>query len=47
MKQTGSKFEVSIKTMTLDQVFSLHLEKYEEIVSEIVNEAIQQFKNEE
>lgn len=37
MKQTGSSFQVSIKTMTLDQVFALHLEKYEEIVGEIVN----------
>ena len=41
MKQTGNTFEVSIKTMTLDQVFSLNLQKYEEIVGEIVNEAIQ------
>lgn len=41
MKQTGNTFEVSIKTMTLDQVFALNLQKYEEIVGEIVNEAIQ------
>lgn len=33
--------------MTLDQVFALNLQKYEEIVFEIVNEAIQEFKNEE
>ena len=31
--------------MTLDQVFALNLQKYEEIVFEIVNEAIQEFKN--
>jgi hypothetical protein len=37
MKLTGSKFEVSIKTMTLDQVFALKLERYEEQVLEIVN----------
>jgi dynein heavy chain len=29
MKLTGNTFEVSIKTMTLDQVFSLNLQKYE------------------
>jgi dynein heavy chain len=37
LRQTGNVFEVSIKTMTLDQVFSLNLQKYEEIVFEIVN----------
>jgi dynein heavy chain len=47
MRQTGNTFEVSIKTMTLDQVFALNLQKYEETVFEIVNEAIQEFKNEE
>ena len=29
---TGKKFEVSIKTMTLNQVFDMKLEKYEEEV---------------
>jgi len=29
MKQTGNVFEVSIKTMTLDQVFSLNLQRHE------------------
>jgi dynein heavy chain len=32
MKQTGNVFEVSIKTMTLDQVFALNLQRHEEIV---------------
>lgn len=41
VKLTGSKWEVSIKTMTLDQVFTLKLERYEEAVLEIVNEAVQ------
>lgn len=41
MRQTGNVFEVSIKTMTLDQVFALNLQKYSEVVAEIVNEAIQ------
>ena len=45
MNQANCKFQVSIKTMTLDQVFALHLEKHEEAVTEIVNEAIQEFKN--
>jgi dynein heavy chain len=47
MAKTGNNFEVSIKTMTLDQVFALNLQKYEETVFEIVNEAVQEFKNEE
>ncbi len=41
VKLSGSKWEASIKTMTLDQVFALQLERFEEPVLEIVNEAIQ------
>ena len=41
MALTGKKFDVSIKTMTLNQVFDMKLEKFEEEVGEIVNEAIQ------
>lgn len=47
MNLTGTKFESSIKTMTLAQVFEMKLERFQEAVEEIVNEAIQEFKNEE
>lgn len=47
MKETGKKFEVSIKTMTLEQVFALNLQTCPDKVAEICNEANQEHKNEE
>lgn len=47
MLETGTKLEVSIKSLTLEQVFALNLQSFPEKVSEIVNEANQEHKNEE
>lgn len=45
MKQTGKRFESSIKTMTLEQVFALNLQTCPDKVAEICNEANQEHKN--
>ena len=37
VKLSGSKWDSTVKTMTLDQVFTLKLERFEEEVLEIVN----------
>lgn len=47
MKETGTKLEGNIKTLTLDQVFALNLQDHESKVQEIVQEADQEHKNEE
>lgn len=47
IKETGKKFEVSTKTMTLEQVFALQLHNFAEKVGEICNEANEEHKNEE
>ena len=47
MRETGKKFEASIKTMTLEQVFALNLQTVPDKVAEICNEANQEHKNEE
>lgn len=47
MKETGVKFETSIKSMTLEQVFALNLSRFPEKVTEICTEANQEHKNEE
>lgn len=46
MKETGKKFESSIKTMTLEQVFALNLQTVPDKVEEVCNEANQEHKNE-
>ena len=46
MKETGKRFESSIKTMTLEQVFALNLQTCPDKVAEICNEANQEHKNE-
>jgi dynein heavy chain, axonemal len=47
MAETGTKLEGNIKSLTLEQVFALNLQNFPEKVSEIVNEANQEHKNEE
>ena len=47
MKMTNVKFESNIKSMTLEQVFALNLQKYPDAVNEICIEANQEHKNEE
>lgn len=39
--------EFNIKTITLQKVFELELQNYQQKVDEIVNQAIQEAKNEE
>jgi dynein heavy chain len=48
MRETGVRFETtSIKSMTLEQVFALNLQRFPEKVNEICTEANQEHKNEE
>ena len=48
MRETGVKFETtSIKSMTLEQVFALNLQRFPEKVNEICTEANQEHKNED
>lgn len=46
MKETGKKFEINLKTITLEQVFALNLQKFPEKVAEIVQEASNEANNE-
>jgi dynein heavy chain len=47
MRETNVKFETSIKSMTLEQVFALNLQRFPDKVNEVCTEANQEHKNEE
>lgn len=48
MEETGKEGgEINLKTLTLNKVFELELQNYEEKVTEICNEAKEESKNEE
>lgn len=44
MEVTGVSFDVSLKTLTLENIFSMELHKYVTAVEEIINEASQEAK---
>jgi dynein heavy chain len=46
MKNTGTDFELNVKSLTLENVFKLNLQNFPEMVTEICTEASNEAKNE-
>lgn len=47
MKNTGTNFDLNVKSLTLENVFKLNLQNYPDMVTEICTEASNEAKNEE
>ena len=46
MKNTGTNFDLNVKSLTLENVFKLNLQNYPDMVTEICTESSNEAKNE-